>query len=658
MRHIKPVFTGLLIVCVQLAFAQKKTIDKADKFYETFFFKDAIIHYEDALSMNLNAKTEMYVLLQLAKSCQYSFQYTQAEEYYQRLLAMYSKEPRPDLVLEYGIMLKFNGKYDEAREQFKRYNKLTDGMDPYGNFHLRSVNWAATNDTLIKPVYVSRTNLDISGQSLGYSMYKNGIVYAHGRRKPAINLMNIFDLDFAQRVDSLHFIPLSSPLFDSIQFISHEGSPSFTADNATMYFTANAAVVKDGKVIKEFEDATRKGIINLKIYEVKVSEGKLGRLIELPFNNKSYNCTHPHISADGNILYFSSDMPGGSGGFDLYAVKKDKRTGKWSSPINLGASVNTEEHDIFPFTFKGTFYFSSKGLNGYGGFDIYSARIMASGLPSTPKNMGRPYNSFRDDITYMSYGDGTTGYICSNRGNDEGDDEVYFFREYPERLPILLGEDMRRFDSIRKVEIASSILKTEQKVEMPPLPDKLIPLPQVPSALAVAPKPIAPVQTNTKSDTNTGKINVEAYAKPLPPRKIQQELTDAVFDDPIRTDNDDVMLNLVFNNVNFEFNKATLLPEMLPILDSAAAFIRQGSTIRLEISAHTDTRGTTEYNKRLSIQRADVARAYLLSKGVPASRILARGFGESMPLNECVDGVECDEDKHSANRRVELKVIR
>lgn len=654
MRQIKPIITVLLMVLAQLVFAQKKTIEKADKFYETFFFKDAIVHYEDALTMNLNAKTEMYVLLQLAKCCQYSFQYTQAEEYYERLLAMYSKEPRPDLVLEYGIMLKFNGKYVEAREQFKRYNKLTDGMDPYGNFHLRSVNWASANDTIYKPVYVSRTNLDISGQSLGYAMYKNGIVYAHGRRKPSINLMTIFDLDFAQRIDSLNFMPLSSPMFDSIQFMSHEGSPSFTADYTTMYFTANAAVVKDGKVIKEFEDATRKGIINLKIYEVSVLEGKMGRLLELPFNNKSYNCTHPHISADGNILYFSSDMPGGSGGFDLYAVKKDKRTGKWSSPVNLGASVNTEEHDIFPYTYKGTFYFSSKGMNGYGGYDIYSARIAASGMPSTPKNMGRPYNSFRDDIAYMSYGDGMTGYLCSNRGNDDGDDEVYFFREYSKSLPILLGEDMRRFDSIRKVEIASGILKIEQKAQMPPLPDKLVSLPKVPSTLATAVTEATDSNTNTKS----GKINVEAYAKPLPPRKIQQELNDAVFDNPIRTDNDDVMLNLVFNNVNFEFNKATLLPEMLPILDSAAAFIRQGSTIRLEISAHTDSRGTSDYNKRLSIQRADVARAYLLSKGVPASRILARGFGESMPLNECVDGVECDEDKHSANRRVELKVIR
>lgn len=654
MRQTKPIITGLLLILAQLVFAQKKTIEKADKFYETFFFKDAIVQYEDALTMNLNAKTEMYVLLQLAKCCQYSFQYTQAEEYYERLLAMYSKDPRPDVVLEYGIMLKFNGKYEEAREQFKRYNKLTDGMDPYGNFHLRSVAWAIASDTLIKPVYISRTNLDISGQSLGYTMYKNGIVYAHARRKPPINLMKIFDLDFAQRIDSLHFVPKSSPLFDSILFMSHEGSPTFTSDNTIMYFTANAAIVKDGRVVKEFEEATRKGIINLKIYEVSVTDGKYSRLMELPFNNRSYNCTHPHISADGSILYFSSDMPGGSGGFDLYAVKKDKRTGKWSSPINLGASVNTEEHDIFPFTNKGAFYYSSKGLNGYGGYDIYSARIMPNGIPSTPKNMGRPYNSFRDDIAYMSFGEGITGYLCSNRGNDEGDDEVYFFREYPRSLPIILGEDMRRFDSIRKVEMAYGIHKTEQKAQMPPLPSKLVPVAQVPSPLAIA-EPAAP---NTASNKKSGKINVEAYAKPLPPRKIQQELNDAVFDDPIRTDNDDVMLNLVFNNVNFEFNKATLLPEMLPILDSAAAFIRQGSTIRLEISAHTDSRGTSDYNKRLSIQRADVARAYLLSKGVPASRILARGFGESMPLNECVDGVECDEDKHSANRRVELKVIR
>jgi outer membrane protein OmpA-like peptidoglycan-associated protein/tetratricopeptide (TPR) repeat protein len=642
-------FIGLLLV--QQVFGQKKTIDKADKFYETFFFKDAILLYEDALNMNLNAKTEMYVLLQLAKSCQYSFQYTRAEEYYARLLTLYAKEPRPDLVLEYAIMLKFNGKYEQAREQFKRYNKLTEGMDPYGSFHLRSVNWAMANDTFIKPVYVSRTNLDISGQALGHAVYKNGLVYSHGRRKPPINLMQIFDLDFAERIDSLNFGSVDGSTFDSIQFISHEGSPTFTSDLTKMYFTANAAIVKDGKIIKEMEDATRKGVINLKIYEASIINGKLTKLTELPFNNKSYNCTHPHINSDGSALYFTSDMPGGIGGYDLYVVRKDKKTGNWLDPVNMGKSVNSEEHDIFPFTHKGVFFYSSKGLNGYGGYDIYAARLLPNGMAASPKNMGRPYNSFRDDFAYVAYGDGMTGYFASNRGNDDGDDEIYYFREYPEKLPLVLGEYMQKMDSVRKVEIAVAPLKMEQKTQVPPLPEKLVGQPKVLAPVTQT----EPIAGNVKK---TGKINVEAYASPLPPRRITQELHDDMFDEPIRSDNDDVLLNLVFNNVNFEFGKATLLPEMLPILDSAAAVIRQGSMIRLQISAHTDSRGSNDYNKRLSLQRAEVARAYLLSKGVPASRILARGFGETMPLNECTDGVECDEEKHSANRRVELKVIR
>jgi outer membrane protein OmpA-like peptidoglycan-associated protein len=654
------IFICFVFFCISFtAFAQKKEIQTGDDYYEDFLYSDAIQNYSMALSMVLPEKTELYVLAQLARCHQYSFQYTQSESYYQELVDKAS-DTKPEYILELAIMQKFNGKYEEAKITFKRYQKLTEHQDPYGSFHLRSINWAIANDSLLKPVYIAATNLDVSGQSLGHALFNEGIIYAHARNKEPYFSMSIFDLDFAFRSDSIHFLE-NTKYIDSIIFTGNEGFPSVCGQKGKIYFAANTDVSKKIKSRKTAEG--KEYILNFNIYEAVLEDGQFVNVKPLPINGKDYNCTHPYISPDDNILYFTSDMPGGIGGYDLYFVKRGKN-GEWGEPVNMGKSVNSEEHELYPHVNGNRFYYSSKGLNGYGGYDIYTATLTKFGTASSPQNMGKPYNSFRDDYAFTCYNNGATGYFSSNRASDEGDDLVYYFREYPKSKSQELVQMAKRLDSTnnaetakRKEEIIAEQTKLEEKIEAPKI--QIPPLPITPTAVVAVPI-IAETIVPTDSVTSIPKKEEpKPVAETLPVTSIENKKVEP--SPPVEeeyVDQDESLLKLVFSNVNFGFNEAKLVPEVLHILDSAATTIRQGNKIKIQIDAHTDSRGTAIYNKDLSLRRATEARNYLLSKGVPASKIVIRGYGEDKLLNDCVDEKECTEEQHAANRRVELRIFK
>jgi outer membrane protein OmpA-like peptidoglycan-associated protein len=657
-------FTFLIIfICFVLscssftAFAQKKEIQTGDDYYEDFLYSDAIQNYSMALSMALPEKTELYVLAQLARCHQYSFQYTQSESYYQELVDK-TLDINPEYILELAIMQKFNGKYEEAKNTFKRYQKLTEHQDPYGSFHLRSINWAIANDTFLKPVYIAATNLDVSGQSLGYALFNDGIVYAHARNKEPFYSMSIFDLDFATRTDSIHFVE-NTKYIDSIIFTGNEGFPSVCRQKGKIYFAANTAVSRKTKSRKTAEG--KEYILNFSIYEAVFEDGQFVNVKPLPINGSNYNCTHPFITPDDNILYFTSDMPGGIGGYDLYFIKRG-RNGEWGQPINMGKSLNSEEHELYPYVNGDKFYYSSKGLNGYGGYDIYTATLTKFGTASSPLNMGKPYNSFRDDYAFTCYNNGATGYLSSNRASDEGDDLVYYFREYPKSKSQEVMQMTKKLDSTnkaetvkRKEEIVAEQTKLEEKIgapkiQIPPPP----PPPPAVIALPIIAETIVPKDSMVQKPNETeNKPEVKADPIAAVEKEVVTSPPEEVYVDP-----DESLLKLVFSNVNFGFNEAKLVPEVLHILDSAATTIRQGNKIKIQIDAHTDSRGTALYNKDLSLRRATEARNYLLGKGVPASKIVIRGYGEDKLQNDCGDGKECTEEQHAANRRVELRIFK
>lgn len=193
----------------------------------------------------------------------------------------------------------------------------------------------------------------------------------------------------------------------------HEGSVAFTSDYKKMYFTAN-----DPKSKKEDD------VIKLKIVEANLnSKGKYKDAKKLPFNNIHYSVCHPTILKDDKTMIFSSDMPGGLGGMDLYKSTKSN-DGNWSTPVNLGANVNTNLNEIFPFVDTlGTLYFASEGWGGFGGLDILQKNLNDE---SIPVNLGYPINSNKDDFGLIKKNK-QTGYFSSNRKHGGSDDDMFYF---------------------------------------------------------------------------------------------------------------------------------------------------------------------------------------------------------------------------------------
>jgi outer membrane protein OmpA-like peptidoglycan-associated protein/tetratricopeptide (TPR) repeat protein len=610
------------------AFAQRIATDYGDIYYEFFQFKEAATYYEQALQ-SAKPKHQQYLYEQLSQCYKYLFQYQKAEQYFEKLMTLEGAKISPEYYIDYGNVLKLNGKYKQAKEQFKKYEEVTgtDLAEPF----TRSVTWAIRNQDTIKNYDVFITNLNISKQALGYCFYDDGLLYAHARnKKMGKSQTPLFDLDYAKKLSNTDFVK-DMEYMALIEFDLNEGAPCVSADGQTLYFSANSTTLKSGKTKKVGSvEVSDEGVSNFKIYWAKLEGGIFQNPMEMPFNNKEYSCIHPCISGDGKVFYFSSNMPGGFGGFDLYRCNMQDN-GTWSEAVNMGKTVNTEENEIFPWVSKDHFYFASKGFNNYGGYDIFVAQLNSLGMPHTLKNIGQPINSFRDEVAFITKDEGRTGYFSSNRDNEEGADYVYYFYETaPKEIPVA------------ETTPADSTLATN------------------------TPPPANANNTNNTNATNntgnnppkptTGKPDIGTAPVAGTP-KGKGKSSDPVSGKPANQQ-EAVMMAKTFKPVLFAFNDAGITPSQMQAADSVAQIIRTNPGLKVYIAAHTDSRGSFKYNIALSDRRAAAVRRYLLSKGVPASKIITKGLGESELLNECADGAECTEEQHSVNRRVNMRLVK
>jgi len=638
----------LALFCSVSSKAQKKELELADVYFEYFMFDEAATNYEAAL--NKMKTPDPYAMRQLAKSYQYNFKYNQAEAAFAKLIAQASGLEDEDY-LEYGIILKLNGKYEPAREMFLKYKSLKNNSDPFANSQLSSLEWAVKTADMSIPVQVTATNLDMSGQCLGFSLTSNGVIYSHSRNNKKIGPIAMFDLDFAEKIDTINFN--SKPgLLDAVNMPGNEGGPSLNNNSKLLYFYANASKVKNtgGKKINGVEIG-KDGASNFKIYVTEFIESASGRIEELPFNKSTFNCIHPSISDDGEVLYFASDMPGGQGGLDLYLVRRNS-TGGWGEPINLGTSVNTPANEMFPFISKGRLYFSSKGFNGYGGYDIYTSKLAENGMPSTPQNMGKPYNSFRDDVSFICYDNGRFGYFASNRDNNDGMDKMYYFHDYT----IIV-------DSVKTAPppVAADTLPKEKPVEVavvtpPPAPVSIEPVkPTVEKPVEVLADEVVKATAKPKAVKPT---KPAPAPKPKRHKAEPKEVNEPDAPEPVQSVSDDELVAKHFEPVKFRINDFKVDGDYHIVLDSVVRNSKRSKTIHIQIYGFADSRGDAEYNLNLSLRRANHVKKYLISKGFPSNRIIVAGFGETRLLNQCADGIECTEEQHAVNRRVEVQFVR
>lgn len=271
-----------------------------------------------------------------------------------------------------------------------------------------------------------RNAAEINGPGMDYSpiYHRDGIVFVSnssraGRTDARYQDRPSFDLYFAL-LDANQEPTVRQAFSDELNSRLNEGQATFSRDGRTVYFTRN-------NMYKGVQKAGDDGRVRMKIYQARLGKYDWENVQELPFNDNNFSCMHPSLSVDGQRLYFTSDMPGGQGGFDLY-VSTRMADGTWSTPANLGPEINTDKNELFPFITFGekTLLFASSGHNTLGGLDIFSVNL--DKVDEGVINLNEPFNSPHDDMGMILNEDGTRGFFTSDRPGGHGKADIYAFK--------------------------------------------------------------------------------------------------------------------------------------------------------------------------------------------------------------------------------------
>ena len=346
--------------------------------------------------------------------------------------------------LYYGQMLQRNGKCDLAKEWYEKYvEEVPD--DLRGQYLVKACDYEDELMTKNAGVYeIEHLPFNSNVDDFSPVIYEDQIIFASERDQggavkrthtwtgnPFLELYQI-KAEPADKEECGEYTFGSPKKFSKdLNGKFHDAAVGFNKDESEIYFTRNNQV--KGKPGKSDD-----GIVKLKIYHApKKGDNDWGDLEGLPFNSDEYSVAHPTLTPENDVLYFSSDMPGGFGGMDLY--KSEKESGSWGPPLNLGPGINTEGNEVFPnYDPTGKRYFSSDGQIGLGGLDIYYMEDKGEGEWGDIENVGFPINTISDDFGVVFNEEGTCGFLSSDREGGSGMDDIYSFRKNASPVEILV----------------------------------------------------------------------------------------------------------------------------------------------------------------------------------------------------------------------------
>ncbi|WP_255563626.1 OmpA family protein [Mucilaginibacter rivuli] len=547
----------------------------ADDFFERYeYFKSLNLYLDLAGKKNPDIK----ILERVADCYRLMNSYENAEEWYARVAD--DEHAAAKSAYWYAEILLRNQKFDQAKAEYKLY------YDKVGKAAEYAAKIAACDSAMewmgLEPRYnvqnAEKFNTGSSDWGLAYNG-KNGFVFTSDRNMTSLDKRSgngYFRL--YQSVDGnigeLPLITKGNPLFNTDY---HTGPMVVNASGDTAYITITTRA--PARKINTDNNANLKQRLytrRLQLIIATKTNGQWGNFKSFAYNNvNTYSVGHAALSANGMVLYFTSDMPGSIGETDIWYCQK-QADGAWGKPVNCGTDINTKDEEAFP-TISGsdTLYFASKGWPGMGGFDIYKA-IGKKATWVKPINMQYPINSTSDDFSLITH-DGVTGYLSSDRQVGKGNDDIYMFTNHEPEVPVH------------------------------------IPM---------------------------GNDNI---AERLPGKQFKPPFV--------------IGKSYVFNNIYYDLDKSNIRPDAAIELDKLYVILRDNPTLKIELSSHTDSRASDDYNMALSQRRAASAVAYLVIKGIDRSRMTAKGYGETQLINKCANGVQCTEAEHQLNRRTEVKVL-
>jgi hypothetical protein len=408
-----------LVICsfffITTTHAQDDLMEDANMLYGMQAFDEAIETYKEALKKkpgNVSAFTN------IADAYRRTNRMKEAAEWYAK--AINTGNSQMEVSFQYGLVLKAQGRYAEAKQWFDSYSNI-DKIK--GKHFLESCDFAIKQTQGEASFKSYQELINSSNADFGPAFYGKKVIYSSAR-KDIKNSALAGGANYANEPISQLLIAntsrkgaLSKPklFLDGIQARTDVGPVTFTTDKNTVIFTEN-----------NFQDGIRwigfNGL-NLSLNSARVGTDNSWTEVEaLPFNSGGYSVAFPSLSPDGNTLYFASDRPDGFGGFDIYVSYK--RAGKWSEPENLGDKINTQGDEITPFILGSVLYFSSNWHWGLGGYDIFSAKKRGSTWGSI-SHLGKDINSTRDDFGFIFNPKERVGYFSSNRLGGKGDLDIY-----------------------------------------------------------------------------------------------------------------------------------------------------------------------------------------------------------------------------------------
>lgn len=584
--------------------------------------------------------------------------YDKAEKMMSRLVSRDRRGEYTELRFWLGMSLKANGKYADAKEMFNQY--ITDGQDKAlvdrAKLEIKGCDLARTakqpENLLIgnvgKKVNSPQTEAspNLSGGELYFtSLQAKEVITIDGKEG------DWYTKIYSAQPGEKEFLD-PKPMGENINREGwHQGNVSISRDGKTMYFTR-----------VELENNAMK---TSKIYYSKKGSDGWGAANEVQGVNGEYIAKHP---CEGElfgekVLFFVADVPGGKGGFDIYYSTR-KSDGVFGPPVNLGDLINTAGEEASPFYRDGKLFFSSNGRPSLGGLDVFESQWNGS-VWSDPKPLPYGINSTLDDLYYSQVGDGMFGFLVSNRPGINNlksktcCDDIYAWEFERVKVELLA----KTFRLKRKGEKENQPLKKCTVVvydvtNKTPLPvdERTNPEANEFNFVLQPEKNYQVIASCVGYESDTLDFETIGVKKSV---KIDKKLT-LRLERPVTVEVDTIIKQnepIRLDNILYDFNKADIRPDAEPDLQFLTDLLNKYPDMKIELSSHTDSRGSNESNQSLSQRRAESARNWIVAKGIAGDRIVAKGYGESQLLNKCADGVECSEEEHQLNRRTEFKII-
>ncbi len=621
MKKIKLILFFILVSTSLLA--QNRDTKVADQLFDRFEYVQAVQEY---LTLVEKERADGYVNKQLG-DCYYNMYNTkEAEKWYAQAI---KSNQDAETYYRYAQMLKSNSKYELANVQMK----IFAAKSPKDQ---RAIEFSKNPDYLPKLIDKEKlfdvTVLDINSDKsdFGAVLYNDVVYFASARNESEKNygwndepFLDLYQATY--NADGTYSKPAPIAALNS-KF--HEGPLTMSKDGNTIYFSSES--FNEKLFEKDKSKKLKYGQVGL--FKAVKANGEWSDITPLPFNSKSYSTSNPSMNSDDNMLYFSSNMPGSIGGYDIWKVKINNN-GSYGKPENLGDKINTPGDEGFPFiTNDNILYFASNGLTGFGGLDIFSADLNKNTLPI---NVGKPVNTEKDDFAFTFNKEKNSGYLSSNRS---GDDNIYASVPVCEAQIVTVVKNSKTGVLLANARVVilddkNNVIETKMSNDKGEVVydvecQKAYAIEVYKDGFVTKSFPVA----NIKS----GKVTIDASIDPI---------------DVIITDTE-----IILNPIYFEYDKSNITKQGAAELDKLVYVMSQNDKLVIYAKSHTDSRGSDKYNLNLSERRAKSTVQYVISKGISANRITGNGFGESQPKVDCKN--KCTDAEYALNRRSEFLLVK